>query len=410
MADSSLDGLPDPVTTAVLIALIDNRAVDDHLIPYGPWRPICRWVRDQPVATRLDALNDRLRTEDFPEARINEITEAIFKLDPDSANDLLIRERRIWGLDDILALESREVPWVVEGLVVDEGLTVLGGKKKVGKSLLCLQIAHAVAGGRSVLDRPTTQGAVVYLCLEDGTLRLQRRLVRQGATAHLPVRFITTWKPLDQGGFDDLHQLIAEINPRLVIIDTLASATSANLDENVNAPVAELANRLRRLGQDLGVGLLVAAHHGKTNYGDVGFDLRGASALSAASDVNLGLYSEGGAHELRAEGRDIEGLELRVSLDEPTLCWHPVGDARVLAREEAEADVRDALADLGEADAQEMADNRNKSRSSIQDAAKRMADQGRLNRREVPTGKKSKKLVYSLPGDGVEKPPNDQAA
>ena len=66
--------------------------------------------------------------------------------------------------------------WLVPNLVT-EGLVLLAGKPKVRKSWMTLDIGLATADGRFCLgDRKCAEGSVLYLALEDGERRLQRRI------------------------------------------------------------------------------------------------------------------------------------------------------------------------------------------------------------------------------------------
>src|SRR5690606_9258812 len=76
-------------------------------------------------------------------------------------------------------LMTRQFPpprWAIPDLL-PEGLTVLAGKPKCGKSWLALNIAFAVASGGQALGYINVQkGEVLYLALEDSPRRLQGRL------------------------------------------------------------------------------------------------------------------------------------------------------------------------------------------------------------------------------------------
>ena len=66
--------------------------------------------------------------------------------------------------------------YAIPGYVV-EGLTVLGGKPKLGKSWWAYDASIAVAtGGRTVGAVECEQGDVLYLALEDNQRRVQSRL------------------------------------------------------------------------------------------------------------------------------------------------------------------------------------------------------------------------------------------
>src|SRR5262249_36247664 len=63
--------------------------------------------------------------------------------------------------------------------ILPEGATLLVSRPKLGKSWLVLDIAVATASGRFTLgDLRPVQGDVLYLALEDGPRRLQRRMTR----------------------------------------------------------------------------------------------------------------------------------------------------------------------------------------------------------------------------------------
>ena len=61
--------------------------------------------------------------------------------------------------------------------LIPEGLTIIAGKPKIGKSWLALDICIAVAAGRFCLgERKPVQGDVLYAAMEDNPRRLQRRI------------------------------------------------------------------------------------------------------------------------------------------------------------------------------------------------------------------------------------------
>ena len=65
--------------------------------------------------------------------------------------------------------------FVVDSLI-SQGLHVLVGSPKVGKSWLALWLSVTVAKGELVWGMQTRQGTTLYLCLEDSRLRIQNRL------------------------------------------------------------------------------------------------------------------------------------------------------------------------------------------------------------------------------------------
>lgn len=259
-------------------------------------------------------------------------------------------QRRMRTWDDFLDAQFNQRVWIVDGLVLDEGLTILGGKKRVGKSLFCLQLIEAVAAGKPVLDnRATKQCKVLHYLLEDGERRLSTRLKLQSVPRGLPVVVVTDQLLLDSTGIATLHQAIDDEKPGLVVIDTLAAAKTGKTDENSAGAMADIMNALRRLAQDKKIGILVVHHFGKHTAGDPGEDLRGSSATPSAAELVIGIYKDTAKdrYTLKNDSKDSEDIELRMVRDPLTLRWHVVGDERELARKETEAKISKFLAGVG---------------------------------------------------------------
>ena len=90
---------------------------------------------------------------------------------------------------DLMLKELPEVSHIVPGFIA-EGVTVLAGKSKLGKSWWALGVAIAVAtpGGVAFGSVSVGHGDVLYLSLEDNERRLQRRLNQLLPTGHRPER------------------------------------------------------------------------------------------------------------------------------------------------------------------------------------------------------------------------------
>src|SRR5437588_8318399 len=125
---------------------------------------------------------------------------------------------------DLVAREFREPKWAIPQIVA-EGLTLLAGKPKTGKSWAALDFAVAVAGGYNALGNiECEQGDVLLLALEDNDRRLHQRLkaVLQGQPAPAALHIATQWHRADDGGLDDLQAWLSDHpKARLVLIDTL---------------------------------------------------------------------------------------------------------------------------------------------------------------------------------------------
>ena len=158
----------------------------------------------------------------------------------------------------LMSQPLRPPGFVVDGLL-SQGLHILAGSPKVGKSWLVLWLAVMVAKGEPVWDMATRQGHTLYLCLKDSVLRIQNRLFEITEDAPESVHFCTECAPIGQGLEEQIETFSME-HPGtvLVIIDTLQmvrpihDATYANDYRDMSV--------LKRLADRLGLAILLIHH------------------------------------------------------------------------------------------------------------------------------------------------------
>ena len=77
--------------------------------------------------------------------------------------------------EEIMTTVYKPIEFVIDGLIA-QGLYILAGAPKVGKSWLVLDMCLSIAKGEKNLGLKTSQGTALYLCLEDSYARIQNRL------------------------------------------------------------------------------------------------------------------------------------------------------------------------------------------------------------------------------------------
>jgi hypothetical protein len=239
--------------------------------------------------------------------------------------------------------------YIVPGLIV-EGLVLLAGKPKVRKSWLALDVALATAAGRLCLgDRKPQQGAVLYLGLEDGERRLQRRIDKLLPTfgAEWPEAFMyeTKWPRADQGGVDEIDKW-CEQNPTacLVVIDVLARFRApANARTSAYAEDYAALAQLQELAIRRSITVLVIHHTRKGDSEDPVEEISGTLGLSGCADAFLVLKRTGSGATLSGRGRDTEDVELAVQFSDQTCRWTILGDASEVHRSDQRSRVLAAL-------------------------------------------------------------------
>ena len=157
-----------------------------------------------------------------------------------------------------------------------------------------LDLALATAGERFTLgELKPSPGAVLYLALEDGRRRLQRRITRLlptfSETWPPKLTIATEWPRADQGGVADIESSITSTeSPRLVIVDTLAqfrkvSSGKAQIYQDDYGAISDL----QKLASRYNIAVAVVHHDRKSEAEDVFDTVSGSLGLTGAADTIL---------------------------------------------------------------------------------------------------------------------------
>ena len=178
---------------------------------------------------------------------------------------------------------------VVEGLL-HEGMLLFGGKSKRGKSWLMLDLALSVATGNRVwrhFEVPEPQ-PVLYVALEDGRARIQRRLqeIQPGVRTNGKLHFLYNFPLLNDGGLEKLQRYITGGRYRLIVIDVLARIEPAAKggSEKTYHDIYRMFAPLQDLHRQHPVCLVMVTHLRKTDADDIFDTLHGSVAYQGAQD------------------------------------------------------------------------------------------------------------------------------
>lgn len=182
--------------------------------------------------------------------------------------------------ETLLSTPMSKTMFIVDGLI-SQGVNVISGASKIGKSWLMLWLGLQVAQGNSIWGLPTLQCDVLYLSLEDIQRRIKDRLYNFTDSAPDNLYFAVTSGLIGGGLEEQITDFLTE-HPatKLVIIDTLQ-------DDPFN-------------------------------------DVSGSTAIIGAADTNFILRRKrsGNAATLLVSGRDVEYQELTLQFND--LVWELV--------------------------------------------------------------------------------------
>ncbi len=200
---------------------------------------------------------------------------------------------------DLLNEPEETTDWLVEGLLPSGGFSVITAKPKVGKSTLVKQMALNIAQGIPFLDRPSMQGAVIYLAFEDKRAEIRKHLRAMGMTGDDPFYVYAGGAPLD--AIKKITSDIKRIKPVLLVIDTLFRLIRLK-DGNSYNEVTNALDPLIRLARDSGVSIL-AIHHSKKGDSDIEDCLLGSTAIFGSVDTTILLKRYEGYRTIQSRQR-----------------------------------------------------------------------------------------------------------
>lgn len=277
------------------------------------------------------------------------------------------------------------IRWIVPGYLV-EGMTLLAGAPKQGKSWLVLGWLIAVANGDYAMGSILCeQGDALGLMLEDNQRRLQRRL-RQMQLHDIPERLtlLTEWPTLDDGCIEEIeHWIESSSNPRLIVIDVFARVKGQKRpkEADYDADYRQGA-KLQALASKHGVALVVVHHTRKMEADDPFDEVSGTRGLTASADSVLVLKRERGSQKpvLYGRGRDLEELETALQFDKVTGTWSVLGDAWQVADTIERREIQEVLGrSVDPMTPSEIGERLNKSRQNIQKMLAKMLDDGKVD-------------------------------
>lgn len=213
---------------------------------------------------------------------------------------------------------SSELEWLIEGLWVAEGVGIVGGNPKAGKTWLALDLALSVASGTPALGvyAIPRAGRVLLFAAEDPPATVRARLEglaasRDLALESLPLHVILASslrldQLTDQARLSDAAR---RFRPRLLVLDPFVRLHRIN--ENSAQEVSGVLAYLRDLQRRCHVAVLVVHHARKAGAGaaQAGLSLRGSGDFYAWGDELLHMRRRRACLELVIEHRSAPSPE-----------------------------------------------------------------------------------------------------
>lgn len=232
--------------------------------------------------------------------------------------------------ETLMSTSIEPINFIVQGFI-PQGLHILAGSAKIGKSWLVLWMCLQVAKGEKVWKFETTQGTVLYLCLEDSLARIQNRLFDITEDAHPALHFSTMANTLGDGLETQIENFVKErTDTSLIVIDTLQCIRHISKDTNSYANDYREIRLLKAIADKYKIAILLVHHFRKTNDADPVNMISGTTGISGGVDSAFTLAKDkrsGNDAVLQCVGRDIEYRDLEIRFNKKTHIWELVSDS-----------------------------------------------------------------------------------
>ncbi len=178
-------------------------------------------------------------------------------------------------------LNVKPPEFLIDGFLVKDSIAMLGGPVAQRKSIIALNIAHALCAGDplfgyfDVTEKPTR---TVYLCPEMGAASFVKRIKQIGLGGYVgKTLFVQTMSEQSTA----LDELEGELPGAVVIVDTITRFVEG--DENKSDDMRRFAQKVFRLAK-VGATVVLLHHSKKGSAGTLDDGLRGSSELAAFVD------------------------------------------------------------------------------------------------------------------------------
>ena len=221
---------------------------------------------------------------------------------------------------DTLFYQPLDHPRMLIDGILSNGLAILSGDSKIGKSWMVLWLCLKISQGELVWGLPTAQTDVIYLALEDNDWRIQQRMQELIDEPPKNLHFGFSCGKLG-AELEGQIKGVLEDNPNtgLLFIDTLQMVRD-NVSSRVNAYAQDYKDlsALKKIADDHKMCIFLVHHNRKEHDGSNVFnDMTGSTGIAGVADTCMVLRKEdrfGNDAVLSITGRDIEEKRLKLTM------------------------------------------------------------------------------------------------
>jgi hypothetical protein len=221
---------------------------------------------------------------------------------------------------ETLYYKPLEHPKMLIDGVLSDGLAIMAGDSKIGKSWMVLWMCLQISKGEPVWGLPTRKTDVVYLALEDREWRVQQRMQDLTDTPPDNLHFGFSCGQLGAELESQIEDVLKDYpSTGLLFIDTLQMVRD-NVSAKVNAYAQDYKDlsSLKKIADNHGIYIFVVHHTRKErDGGNIFNDMTGSTGIMGVADTGMILRKDdrfGDNATLCITGRDVEEKKLKMQM------------------------------------------------------------------------------------------------
>lgn len=231
--------------------------------------------------------------------------------------------------ETLMDMNLPRTKFVIQG-ILPQGLAIIAGAPKIGKSWLMLDWCVKIAKGENIWNFKTTKGTTLYLCLEDNDNRIQDRLLTITDEVTNDVYFVTDCCSLSDGLEEQIRNFVNEHSDTvLIVIDTFQKVRQNSKDTSYASDYKEIAT-IKKIADELQIAILLVHHMRKQDDKDPLNKLSGTNGIAGGADTIFILdrsKRSQNSSTLICTGRDIEYREFELNFNKDDCVWNLIADS-----------------------------------------------------------------------------------
>lgn len=121
---------------------------------------------------------------------------------------------------ELLANKNLVISWLIDGVLIEGGTSLLVAEPKTGKSMLARHFAYAISKGEKILNRKVKKGLVFYISVEDHPAWIKKHMKAMGSKNEDSIIW-SLGRIRNMSFVEGIEYICKKIQPSFIVVDTM---------------------------------------------------------------------------------------------------------------------------------------------------------------------------------------------